>query len=223
MSLYWEEARLAVEYVDVPKPEEAAGYAPGTMVVSMRDDQVNDPEFADMICDLVRVRTRKFAEGQDGDSQTRNDAGEKAADEKPEGATGRGEDHEPDPNIDREVVRLARAAMAERCFENNFLSAAFNSYISERVGELEEAPDVLDAPARTEELEPSPIVDDPFDDSYPYASPSAPLAALRTLIGNDGLWDAFLDEVVCELQELGYSESPQVNLYVHDCNKVMFN
>lgn len=68
MALYWPEARLAVACGEVRGG--AAEAMPGTLVMTMRPEQADDPEFAEAIRQLIMARTLSRERGtQDGSGE----------------------------------------------------------------------------------------------------------------------------------------------------------
>lgn len=102
MALYWPQARLALEYGEVERRGQA--YAAGTLVLTMRPDQVDDPEFARAIRQIVALRVGGCAcEGREAAGEAAGRAGEG----RPEGI--------PHDDLQR------RSDEAERRFERNLL------------------------------------------------------------------------------------------------------
>lgn len=58
MALYWPEARMAVECAEVARGKVAeGGDVPGVLMITMRPDQADDPEFVSAMQRLVMART----------------------------------------------------------------------------------------------------------------------------------------------------------------------
>lgn len=60
MALYWQEAHLMVEVEDAELRHAPQDYPPDTLVLTMRHDQTDDPEFISAIRNLVLVRSLKY-------------------------------------------------------------------------------------------------------------------------------------------------------------------
>lgn len=62
MALYWPEARFALGLMEgeVPRRSESE-YPPGVLVLSVREEQVDDPEFLEEVRGLIIRRTERFA------------------------------------------------------------------------------------------------------------------------------------------------------------------
>ena len=62
MALYWPEARFALDLMEgeVPRRSESE-YPPGVLVLSVREEQVDDPEFLEEVRELIIRRTERFA------------------------------------------------------------------------------------------------------------------------------------------------------------------
>ena len=62
MALYWPEARFALDLMEgeVPQRPESE-YPPGVLVLSVREEQVDDPEFLEEVRELIIRRTERFA------------------------------------------------------------------------------------------------------------------------------------------------------------------
>ena len=62
MALYWPEARFALDLMEgeVPRRSESE-YPPGVLVLSVREEQVDDPEFLEEARELIIRRTERFA------------------------------------------------------------------------------------------------------------------------------------------------------------------
>ena len=86
MALYWPEARLAVECAEVRG--HTAEKTPGVLVITMRPEQADDPEFAEAVRSLIMARTlereRDVLEGLSGwreDQGTRHGSGNETEDD----------------------------------------------------------------------------------------------------------------------------------------------
>lgn len=55
MALYWPQARMALEYAEFERREQ--DYPAQTLVITMREDQADDPAFAEATRCLVTMRT----------------------------------------------------------------------------------------------------------------------------------------------------------------------
>ena len=62
MALYWPEARFALDLMEgeIPRRSESE-YPPGVLVLSVREEQVDDPEFLEEVRELIIRRTERFA------------------------------------------------------------------------------------------------------------------------------------------------------------------
>ena len=60
MALYWPEARFALDLMEgeVPRRSESE-YPPGVLVLSVREEQVDDPEFLEEVRELIIRRTER--------------------------------------------------------------------------------------------------------------------------------------------------------------------
>ena len=80
MALYWPEARFALDLMEgeVPRRSESE-YPPGVLVLSVREEQVDDPEFLEEVRELIIRRTERFAPRRPAARRDTSD-GEKGAD-----------------------------------------------------------------------------------------------------------------------------------------------
>lgn len=62
MALYWPEARFALDLMEGEVPQRSESeYPPGVLVLSVREEQVDDPEFLEEVRKLIIRRTERFA------------------------------------------------------------------------------------------------------------------------------------------------------------------
>lgn len=62
MALYWPEARFALDLMEGEVPQRSESeYPPGVLVLSVREEQVDDPEFLEEVRELIIRRTERFA------------------------------------------------------------------------------------------------------------------------------------------------------------------
>lgn len=62
MALYWPEARFALDLMEGEVPQRSKSeYPPGVLVLSVREEQVDDPEFLEEVRELIIRRTERFA------------------------------------------------------------------------------------------------------------------------------------------------------------------
>lgn len=62
MALYWHEARFALDLMEGEVPQRSESeYPPGVLVLSVREEQVDDPEFLEEVRELIIRRTERFA------------------------------------------------------------------------------------------------------------------------------------------------------------------
>lgn len=79
MALYWPEARFALDLMEGETERPAKReFPPDVLVLSVREDQVDDPDFLEEVRDLIIRRTERF--GQARPAEARAGAGEKTAD-----------------------------------------------------------------------------------------------------------------------------------------------
>ena len=71
MALYWPEARFALDLMGEGEGRPGKRYPPDVLVISVREEQVADPEFLEEMRELVVRRTERFG-----------DKGEKACDKR---------------------------------------------------------------------------------------------------------------------------------------------
>lgn len=70
MALYWPEARLALDLMEGEVPRRAESeYPPGVLVLSVREEQVDDPEFLEEVRELIIRRTERFAPRRPADER----------------------------------------------------------------------------------------------------------------------------------------------------------
>ena len=61
MALYWPEARFALDLMEGEAPQRSESeYPPGVLVLSVREEQVDDPEFLEEVRELIIRRTERF-------------------------------------------------------------------------------------------------------------------------------------------------------------------
>ena len=62
MALYWPEARFAIDLMEGEVSQRSESeYPPGVLVLSVREEQVDDPEFLEEVRELIIRRTERFA------------------------------------------------------------------------------------------------------------------------------------------------------------------
>lgn len=70
MALYWPEARFALDLMEGEVPRRAESeYPPGVLVLSVREEQVDDPEFLEEVRELIIRRTERFAPRRPADGR----------------------------------------------------------------------------------------------------------------------------------------------------------
>lgn len=80
MALYWPEARFALDLMEGEAPQRSESeYPPGVLVLSVREEQVDDPEFLEEVRELIIRRTERFAPRRPAARRDTSD-GEKGAD-----------------------------------------------------------------------------------------------------------------------------------------------
>lgn len=80
MALYWPEARFALNLMEGEVPQRSESeYPPGVLVLSVREEQVDDPEFLEEVRELIIRRTERFAPRRPAARRDTSD-GEKGAD-----------------------------------------------------------------------------------------------------------------------------------------------
>lgn len=80
MALYWPEARFALDLMEGEVPQRSESeYPPGVLVLSVREEQVDDPEFLEEVRELIIRRTERFAPRRPATRRDTSD-GEKGAD-----------------------------------------------------------------------------------------------------------------------------------------------
>ena len=68
MALYWPEARFALDLMEGEAPQRSESeYPPGVLVLSVREEQVDDPEFLEEVRELIIRRTAARRDTSDGE------------------------------------------------------------------------------------------------------------------------------------------------------------
>ncbi len=76
MALYWPEAKFALERTERHEEAPSEKYPPDVLVISVREEQVADPEFLEEMRELVIRRTERFAaKGEKGSGRPHAEAG----------------------------------------------------------------------------------------------------------------------------------------------------
>ena len=80
MALYWPKARFVLDLMEGEVPQRSESeYPPGVLVLSVREEQVDDPEFLEEVRELIIRRTERFAPRRPTARRDTSD-GEKGAD-----------------------------------------------------------------------------------------------------------------------------------------------
>lgn len=64
MALYWDEAKTAVQFIDDSFSETQESFPPGTTVIYMKEEQIDDPAYIETLRDILWLRARRCARGE---------------------------------------------------------------------------------------------------------------------------------------------------------------